>query len=85
MGVCFRLSRGKANGGIRTCNPWFTEPENGSSKPLIEKGLTSSPENGLADCLAAIAQTHRDLVELIEAWPRLLEDTCVAILRIVGQ
>jgi len=75
----------KANGGIRTHNPWFTKPESKNDKPFSDKGVTADLRNDLADCLAEVVQKYPDLEELIKAWPRLSEDIRGAILRIVGR
>ncbi len=74
--------RRKANGRIRTDNPWFTKPDAENAKCLAETKVTQSPENDLAEFLASVVKNHPDLTKLIEAWPKLHEAVRAHILLI---
>ena len=69
----------KANGWIRTDNPWFTKPETKTIKPISGKAHIEQEQTDLSTCLDKTLQKHPELEQIIKLWPELPEHIKAAI------
>jgi hypothetical protein len=74
----------KANGRIRTDNPWFTKPEQQNVNSYSAQGLAREGESDLAENLAQIPEQYPELNKLIGIWPDLSVELRNALLRAAG-
>ena len=74
----------KANGRIRTDNPWFTKPTPEDAKTLSEQQLAEERRTDSADYLAQILEQYPELAELATIWPSLSVELRDAVRRTAG-